>query len=88
MEVSAPPPAGETAAEPAPLLVTATASVATVPLAATLEAASLAATAAAATLATVAGVGADLLGAGASEALGQETKAEAENGAPKGEDAG
>jgi hypothetical protein len=88
MEVSAPPPAGETAAQLAPSLATATASVATAPLAATLEAASLAATAAAATMATVAGVGADLLGAGAAEALGQETKAEAETGAPKGDDAG
>ena len=82
MEVSAPSPAGGTSAEPAPSLATATAA------AATLEAASLAATAAAATMAAVAGVGADLLGAGASEALGQETKAEAENGAPKGDDAG
>ena len=86
MEGSAPPPAGGTAAEPAPSLATATAAVATAPLAATLEAASLAATAVAATLATVAGVGADLLGAGPSEAPAPE--AEAENGAPKGDDAG
>jgi hypothetical protein len=84
MEGSAPPPAGGTAAEPAPSLATATAAVATAPLAATLEVASLAATAVAATLATVAGVGADLLGAGPSEAPAPE----AENGAPKGDDAG
>lgn len=86
MEGSAPPPSGGTAADPAPSLAMATAAVATAPLAATLEAASLAATAAAATIATVAGVGADLLGAGASEAPTPE--AEAENGAPKGNDAG
>jgi hypothetical protein len=82
MEESAPPPAGGTAAEPAPSLATATAAVATAPLAATLEAASLAATAVAATLATVAGVGADLLGAGASKA----PEPEAEDRAPKGGD--
>jgi hypothetical protein len=76
----------ERAADPTPSLAAATAAVAAAPLAATLEAASLAATAATATVATVAGLGADLLGAGASEAPAPDPGAG--NGAPNGGDTG
>jgi hypothetical protein len=50
-----------------------------------LEAATRAATAAAATVATVAGLGADLLGAGAPKAPAPEVEPEVENETPKGD---